>query len=64
MARSGGVIPALLFLATAGASVSRRRNTTPARRARELLADLRARCEARGGACDCGMHRPYPEATR
>lgn len=57
MARSGSVTapaitPALLFLATGGTSATRRR-----RSARELLADLRARCEARGGACDCGMHR-------
>lgn len=58
------VAPALIFLATGGASVSRRRNTAPARRAQEILATLRAQCESRGSACDCGMHRHTREATR
>lgn len=47
------LLQALLFVASGGLTVRRRR----AARARKLVADLRARCEARGGACDCGMHR-------
>lgn len=52
---AAAISTALVFIASGGLSARRPRPST--RRARTLLEQLRERCEARGGACDCGLHR-------